>query len=133
MATDAANSMNVVDPGTASASSSTMHSREKTSETELAFTLRAVCISSAVDFASLEERPDGSSSITSTLCLGTLKFLCPALTVVLAEMRPTLMAQAVVRLTAISLRLRGDIPFDHREGDPSGSGAKAESRHPLST
>ncbi|KAK1089040.1 Myosin type-2 heavy chain 1 [Friedmanniomyces endolithicus] len=63
--------MNVVDPGTASASSSTMHSREKTSETELAFTLRARYLSDSAEISrsttERETRPDQEQKLSQDI------------------------------------------------------------------
>ncbi|KAK0798106.1 Myosin type-2 heavy chain 1 [Friedmanniomyces endolithicus] len=83
--------MNVVDPGTASASSSTMHSREKTSETGLAFTLRA-----ALPFFEWQSASNriGQAQYLMTLLEESIRVLAPpmqpfvkALTVDLASIR----------------------------------------------
>jgi len=62
----------------------------------------------------LNEHPEALETITSKQCLSTSAFLYPALHVVMAELRPSMMVQVAVRLTAITSRLVAEIlPTDH--------------------
>ena len=71
----------------------------------------------------LNEHPQALNAITSNRCLSTSAFLHPALQVAMAELRPTMMVQVAVRLTAIALRIIAEIlPNQHISSQPEGAG-----------
>ena len=78
-------------------------------EALLIFVLRGHRISSSVELGVLNEHPEALKRITSNPSLGTSAFLDPALKVVMAELRPLMVVQVAVRLTAISLSLLVDV------------------------
>ena len=57
----------------------------------------------------MNEYPEALQAITSNQCLSTSAFLKPALHAAMAELRPSMMVQVAVRLTAITLRLAAKI------------------------
>ncbi|KAK3045804.1 hypothetical protein LTR09_012664 [Extremus antarcticus] len=61
--------------------------------------------SDSCELGILDEHPDALKAITSNPCLSASAFLKPALQAAMAELQPSLMVPAAVRLTAISLRL----------------------------
>lgn len=61
--------------------------------------------SDSCELGILNEQPEALKAITSNPCLSTSAFLKPALQAAMAELQPSLMVPAAVRLTAISLRL----------------------------
>ena len=65
--------------------------------------------SDSCELGVLNERPEALKMITSNQCLSTSAFLHPALHAAMAELRPSMMVQVAVRLTAITLRLVGEI------------------------
>ena len=70
--------------------------------------------SDSCELAVMNEHPEALQAITSNQCLSTSAFLKPALRASMAELRPSMMVQVAVRLTAITLRLTAKIsPTPH--------------------
>ena len=70
--------------------------------------------SDSCELGVINEHPDALQAITSNQCLSTSAFLKPALHAAMAELRPSMMVQVAVRLTAITLRLTAKIlPTQH--------------------
>ena len=61
--------------------------------------------SDSCELGVMNEHPEALQAITSNQCLSTSAFLKPALNAAMAELRPSMMVQVAVRLTAITLRL----------------------------
>ncbi len=79
--------------------------------------------SDSCELGILNEHPEALKAITSNPCLSTSAFLMPALQAAMAELQPSLMVPAAVRLTAISLRLVAGILPNHQsshQGEVSG-------------
>ena len=77
----------------------------------------------------LNEHPEALKEITSNRCLSTSAFLHPALQVAMAELRPTMMVQVAVRLTAVALRLVAEIlPNHHVSTQPEGAGGDGQQK-----
>lgn len=77
--------------------------------------------SDSCELGVLNEHPEPLKTITSNPCLNTSAFLNPALHAVMAELRPSMMVQVAVRLSAISLRLVAEVlpsqnPLPQHEG-----------------
>jgi len=70
--------------------------------------------SDSCELGILNEHPEALKAITSNPCLSTSAFLKPALQAAMAELQPSLMVPAAVRLTAISLRLVAGILPNHQ-------------------
>ena len=66
-------------------------------------------LSDSCELGVINEHPDALQAITSNQCLSTSAFLKPVLHVAMAELRPSMMVQVAVRLTAITLRLAAKI------------------------
>ena len=78
------------------------------------------CISNSCDLGVLNGYPEALKNITSNACLSTSSFLAPALQVAMAELRPLIMHQVAVRLTAVSLRMIAELLPDERALTPPG-------------
>ena len=65
--------------------------------------------SDSCELGVINEHPEALQAITSNQCLSTSAFLKPALNAAMAELRPSMMVQVAVRLTAITLRLAAKI------------------------
>ena len=65
--------------------------------------------SDSCELGVMNEHPEALQTITSNQCLSTSAFLKPALHAAMAELRPSMMVQVAVRLTAITLRLAAKI------------------------
>ena len=65
--------------------------------------------SDSCELGVINEHPDALQAITSNQCLSTSAFLKPVLHAAMAELRPSLMMQVAVRLTAITTRLAAKI------------------------
>ena len=65
--------------------------------------------SDSSELSVMNEHPEALQAITSNQCLSTSAFLKPALNAAMAELRPSMMVQVAVRLTAITLRLAAKI------------------------
>ena len=61
--------------------------------------------SDSCELGVIKEYPEALQAITSNQCLSTSAFLKPALYIAMAELRPSMILQVAVRLTAITLRL----------------------------
>ena len=61
--------------------------------------------SDSCELGVMNEHPEALQAITFNQCLSTSAFLEPALHAAMAELRPSMMVQVAVRLTAITLRL----------------------------
>ena len=85
--------------------------------------------SNSCELAILDEHPQALKGITSNPCLSTSAFLRPALQAVMAELQPSLLVPAAVRLTAISLRLVAGIlhnPQSSQQGGVADQGEEQE-------
>lgn len=88
----------------------------------LMFIMGEHCVSDSCEVGVLNEHPEALKTITSNACLGTSSFLAPVLQAAMAELRPSMMLQVAVRLTAISLRLIAELlPGDHVSTQSGGS------------
>ena len=65
--------------------------------------------SDSCELGVINEHPDALQAITSNQCLSTSTFLKPVLHAATAELRPSMMMQVAVRLTAITMRLAAKI------------------------
>ena len=65
--------------------------------------------SDSCELGVINEHPDALQAITSNQCLSTSAFLKPVLHAAMAELRPSMMMQVAVRLTAITMRLAAKI------------------------
>ena len=65
--------------------------------------------SDSCELGVINEHPDALQAITSNQCLSTSAFLKPVLHTAMAELRPSMMMQVAVRLTAITMRLAAKI------------------------
>ena len=84
------------------------------SQAMLIFVMGEDRFSDSCELGLLNEHPEPLKAITSNQCLTTSGFLKPVLRAAIAELRPSMMVQVAVRLTAITLRLVADIlPTDH--------------------
>ena len=73
------------------------------------FVLGGHRFSDSCELGVINEHPKALQAITSNQCLSTSAFLKPALNAAIAELRPSMMVQVAVRLTAITLRLAANI------------------------
>ena len=73
------------------------------------FVLGEYRFSDSCELGVINEHPDALRAITSNQCLSTSAFLQPALQAAMAELRPSMIVQVAVRLTAITLRLAAKI------------------------
>lgn len=89
------------------------------------------CVSDSCELGILDEHPEALKKITSNACLSTSSFLAPALQAAMAKLRPSMMLQAPVRLTAISLRIIVELLPGQRVSTQSGELGEDE-RHKLS-
>lgn len=76
--------------------------------------------SNSCELGVMNEHPVASEAITSNRCLSSSAFLKPVLNAAMAELRPSMMVQVAVRLTAITLRLAAKMlqTQDARPQDP---------------
>ena len=82
-----------------------MPERNEPPQAMLTFVMGEHRFSDSCELGVLNEHPKALETITSNQCLSTSAFLTPALHAVMAEMRPLMMVQVAVRLTATTLRL----------------------------
>ena len=95
----------------------------------LVFVLGEHSFSDSCELGVLNEHPEALKTITSNQCLSTSAFLNPALHAVMAELRPSMMVQVAVRLTAISLRLVAEIlPTQHVSTEDEGVGGDEQQK-----
>ena len=79
------------------------------SQAKVIFVVGEHRFSDSCDLGVLIKHHEALQAITSNQCLSTSAFLRPALYAAMAELRPSMMVQVAVRLTAITLRLAAKI------------------------
>lgn len=98
-----------INAGSDNANAESTKSPHNAPQAMLVFVMGEHRFSDSCDLGVLNEHPKALKTITSNQCLSTSAFLNPALCAVMAELRPWMMVQVAVRLTAISLRLVAEV------------------------
>lgn len=102
---DPSSSDTVVRPSEVIAEATKVPERNEPPQAMLTFVMGEHRFSDPYELGVLNEHPEALNTITSNQCLSTSAFLTPALHAVMAELRPLMIVQVAVRLTAITLRL----------------------------
>jgi hypothetical protein len=107
--TELSASTNTAGPSNSMAEPTAIPERSDPPQALVIFVLGEHRFSDSCDLGVMNEHPEALQAITSNQCLSTSAFLKPALSAAMAELRPLMMVQVAVRLTAITLRLAAKI------------------------
>ena len=131
VSTELPDSNNTAEPSNAIVDRTEMSERSDHPQALVIFVLGEHRFSNSCELGVMNEHPEALQAITSNQCLSTSAFLKPALHAAMAELRPSMMMQVAVRLTAITLRLAAKIlqPQDTTTQDPDVCGTE---HHKLS-
>ena len=102
-------SHNTSEPSNAIAKPTETLDRNDHPQAFVVFVLGEHRFSNSCELGVMNEHPEALQAITSNQCLSSSAFLKPALNAAMAELRPSMMVQVAVRLTAITLRLAAKI------------------------
>ena len=107
--TELSGSNTAAEPSNAIIEPTEMLDRSDPPQALVIFVLGEHRFSDSCELGVMNEHPKALQAITSNQCLSTSAFLKPALHAAMAELRPSMMVQVAVRLTAITLRLAAKI------------------------
>ena len=107
--TELSGSNNTAEPSNALVDRTEMSERSDHPQALVIFVLGEHRFSDSCELGVIEEHPKALQAITSNQCLSTSAFLKPVLHTAMAELRPSIMVQVAVRLTAITMRLAAKI------------------------
>ena len=107
--TELSGSNTAAEPSNAIIEPTEMLDRSDPPQALVIFVLGEHRFSDSCELGVMNEHPEALQAITSNQCLSTSAFLKPALHAAMAELRPSMMVQVAVRLTAITLRLAAKI------------------------
>jgi hypothetical protein len=107
--TELSGSNNMAEPSNAIVEPTETLDRSDHPQALVIFVLGEHRFSDSCELGVVNEHPEALQAITSNQCLSTSAFLKPALHAAMAELRPSMMVQVAVRLTAITLRLAAKI------------------------